>query len=110
MNLAEELMYTCYQLYRCMPTGLAPDMVEFQNAALHGLAADDAADNTVLVRQFLLQCVLIVLCFQEPRAGVAMRASGERAPSCSPGRRLQRMNLPQSPLPLRRKLATGTSA
>ena len=27
--LAEDLMYTCYQMYELMPTGLSPEIVHF---------------------------------------------------------------------------------
>ncbi len=29
LTLAEELMYTCYQMYESMPTGLSPEIVHF---------------------------------------------------------------------------------
>jgi len=33
MRIAKELMYTCYQLYRQQPTGIAPEIVMFNNNA-----------------------------------------------------------------------------
>lgn len=29
MTLAEELMHTCYEMYRRMPTGLSPEIAHF---------------------------------------------------------------------------------
>jgi hypothetical protein len=43
MELAVQLRHTCYEMYRRMPTGLAPEIAHFQTAPGSAGAADDNA-------------------------------------------------------------------
>ena len=47
MSIAKSLMYTCYQMYRQMPTGLSPEIVHFNMAK--------GADTDIYVKVCLLK-------------------------------------------------------
>lgn len=60
-SLAKELMYTCYQMYEQMPTGLSPEIVHF-NTSPHSVQ-----DLYVKVlSNHIGRCVWLMHCFVQP--------------------------------------------
>ena len=54
MTLAEELMHTCYEMYRKMPTGLSPEIAHFNT--------DPSKSGDIIVKVSTLLCKMHSCC------------------------------------------------
>ena len=54
MSIAKNLMYTCYRMYREMPTGLSPEIVHFNT--------QQGADTDIYVKVCVCVCVCYTHC------------------------------------------------
>lgn len=67
LEVAEDLMRTCYEMYRRTPTGLAPELVYFETSeAAHAHSEAASADNSgggdFMIKAFVSFCDRIPTC------------------------------------------------
>lgn len=55
LELAKELLYTCWQMYERMPTGLSAEIVYFNT--------DSSGKDDIIVKVYKYVCLLMFTCF-----------------------------------------------